>query len=65
VENIDPGRHPNLAAAQSLSRQAFDKIAEARRANDWDMNGHAAKAMDLLIQVNNELKASAEAANKK
>ena len=27
------------------------------------MNGHAQKAKDLLDQVNNELKAAAEAAN--
>jgi hypothetical protein len=29
------------------------------------MNGHAAKAKELLDQVNNELKQAAEAANKK
>ncbi|MGO9514263.1 MAG: hypothetical protein ACLP2F_11570 [Steroidobacteraceae bacterium] len=63
--NIDPARHPHLAAAQNLSRQAFDKIEDARRSNDWDMNGHAARALNLLIEVNNELKAAAEAANKK
>ena len=65
VTNIDPGRHPNLAAAQGLSRQAWDKISAAQKANEWDMSGHAAKAKDLLVQVNAELKAAAEAANKK
>jgi hypothetical protein len=65
VQNIDPARHPNLAAAQNLSRQAFDKIEDAQRANDWDMSGHAAHALNLLIEVNRELKAAAEAANKK
>jgi hypothetical protein len=65
AQNVDPARHPNLAAAQNLSRQAFDKIEDARRSNDWDMNGHAARALNLLVEVNNELKAAAEAANKK
>jgi hypothetical protein len=64
ARNVSPNRHPNLAAAQRLSRQAFDKIIAAQRANEWDMNGHAQKAKDLLDQVNNELKMAAEAANK-
>ena len=64
VLNISPKRHPNLAAAQRLSRKAFEKIAEAQQANEWDMEGHAQKAKELLDQVNNELKLAAEAANK-
>jgi len=58
-------RHPNLAAAQSLARQAWDKIVEAQKANEWDMNGHAQKAKELLVQVNEELKLAAETANRK
>ncbi len=61
--DISPGRHPNLAAAQNLSRQAFEKIVAAQRANEWDMNGHAQKAKELLDQVNHELKLAAEGAN--
>lgn len=57
-------RHPNLAAAQRLSRDAWEKITAAQKANEWDMDGHAAKAKELLDQVNNELKMAAEAANK-
>jgi hypothetical protein len=64
VEDVSGKKHPNLAAAQRFSQQAFEKISEAQRANEWDMNGHAAKAKDLLEQVNRELKESAEAANK-
>lgn len=56
-------RHPNLAAAQRLARQAFEKISEAQKANEFDMDGHAQKAKDLLDQVNRELKEAAEAAN--
>ena len=57
------GRHPNLAAAQRLTDQAYNKISAAQQANEWDMDGHAAKAKDLLDQANRELKAAAEAAN--
>ena len=62
-ENISPRRHPNLAAAQRLSQQAYERITAAQRANEWDMRGHAARAKELLEQVNNELKLAAEAAN--
>ena len=65
VVNISPKLHPNLAAAQRLSRRAFDKIAAAQKANEFDLEGHALKAKDLLDQVNIELKLAAEAANNK
>jgi hypothetical protein len=48
---VDPYRHPNLAAAQSL------------QANEFDMNGHAARAKDLLMQANHEIQLAAKAAN--
>ena len=63
VRNISPARHPNLAAAQNLVRQAFEKITAAQRANEWDLDGHAQKAKDLLDQVNVELKEAARASN--
>jgi hypothetical protein len=63
VRNVSPGRHPNLAAAQNHCQQAFDRIIAAQRANEWDMNGHAQKAKELLDQANRELKQAAEAAN--
>jgi hypothetical protein len=62
-DNVSGHKHPNLAAAQHLSRQAWEKVAAAQQANEWDMDGHAAKAKELLDQVNNELKLAAEAAN--
>jgi hypothetical protein len=64
VENISAKKHPNLAAAQNLSHKAWEKITAAQAANEWDLAGHAAKAKDLLDQVNQELKMAAEAANK-
>jgi hypothetical protein len=57
-------RHPNMAAAQRLVDQAFNKISAAQQANEFDMDGHAAKAKELLEQANHELKEAAEAANK-
>jgi hypothetical protein len=63
-EDISPARHPNLAAAQRLSRQAWQRVVDAQHANEWDMNGHAQRAKDLLDQVNRELKLAAEAANR-
>jgi len=64
VDDISGKKHPNLAAAQRLSQQAWEKISAAQQANEWDMQGHAAKAKDLLDQANRELKLAAEAANK-
>jgi hypothetical protein len=64
AENVSKGKHPNLAAAQRLTAQAFQKITAAQEANEFDMQGHAKKAKDLLDQANNELKQAAGAANK-
>jgi hypothetical protein len=63
-DNVNPRVHPNLATAQRLSTQAYERISMAQRANEWDMNGHPQKAKELLEQVNRELKEAAEAANK-
>lgn len=65
ARNVSAARHPNLAAAQRLSHQAYEKIIAAQQANEWDMQGHAQKAKDLLDQANNELKMAAGAANRK
>jgi hypothetical protein len=64
VRNIG-NRNPNLEAAQHLVDQAFNKITAAQQANEFDMDGHAAKAKDFLDQANRELKAAAIAADKK
>ena len=65
ARNISAGRHPNLAAAQRLTQQAFEKITAAQEANEFDLQGHAKKAKDLLDEANRQLKLAAEAANKK
>lgn len=64
AENVNPNRHPNLAAAQRLTEQAYNRITAAQQANEWNMQGHAAHAKDLLDQANRELKEAAEATNK-
>ena len=63
-ENISGARHPNLAAAQRLGQEAWERIVAAQQANEWDMEGHAQKAKNLLSDANRELKLAAEAANR-
>lgn len=63
VQDIDAKIHPNLAAAQQHVIEANREIATAQKDNRYDMKGHAEKARQLLVQVNQELKAAAEAAN--
>ena len=63
VEDISPKVHPNLAAAQKHVVEANREITTAQKDNRYDMKGHAEKARQLLVEVNNELKAAAEAAN--
>lgn len=58
VQNIGR-RHPNLEAAQRLCAQAYAKITASQEANEFDEGGHAAKAKQLLDQVNEELKQAA------
>jgi hypothetical protein len=61
--DIDSNLHPNLAEAQRHVVEANRFIAVAQRDNHYDMKGHAERARQLLVEVNNELKAAAEAAN--
>ena len=63
--NISKKKHPALAAAQQLIFDAYDKLVKAQEANEFDMDGHAQKAKDLLDTAARELKAAALAANKK
>jgi hypothetical protein len=63
-QDVNWRRHPNLADAQRLIDQAYAKISAAQGANEWDMDGHAARAKDLLDQANREIKQAARAANR-
>ena len=64
-DNVSPKRHPNIAAAQRLVEQAFNRITAAQDANEFDLGGHAAKAKQLLDEANKELKLAAETANRR
>ena len=62
---VSYSRHPNLAEAQTFIEKARDKISAAQEANDFDMEGHAAKAKALLDRAYTEIKLAALAANAK
>ncbi len=61
--NVSAQRHPNLAAAQELCRQAWQEVVAAQAANAYDMEGHAQKAKELLAEASGNIKAAALAAN--
>ena len=56
--------HPNLQAADKALATAWEKIEAAQKANEFDMDGHAAKAKDAIKLAVDEVKLAAEAANK-
>lgn len=61
--DIDPQRHPHLASAQRHILEAFDSLSHAQQANDFDLDGHAAHAKELLDQASHEVKEAARASN--
>lgn len=63
-QNVNPNRHPNLAAAQNLIEQAISRVSAAQGANEFDMGGHAAKAKEHLDRAYDEIKQAARAANR-
>jgi len=65
VNAVDVGpRHGNLRAAQKFIERALNKITAAQVANEYDMEGHAARAKELLDQAYDEIKLAALAANR-
>ena len=60
---VSPRLHPNLAAAQNFIERALDRLTMAQQANDFDMEGHAARAKSLLDEAYSEIKQAALAAN--
>jgi hypothetical protein len=63
VQDISKSVHPNLAEAQRRVVEANGYIAASQQDNRYDMHGHASKARQLLVQVNQELKAAAKDAD--
>ena len=64
ARNVNGFRHPNVAAAQNLTAQAYNRLEAAQRANEFDMGGHAARAKSLLNQAADEMKLAAMTANR-
>ena len=56
-------KHPNLAAAQGLVGQAYDRLEAAQNANEFDLGGHAKRAKEALKLANDEIKLAAQVAN--
>lgn len=62
--DVNP-RHGNLAAAQNLIRQAYNRLDDAQRANDSHLGGHAARAKELLREAATEVSLAGEALDRR
>ena len=56
-------RHGNMKAAQEMIRQAWFKVDEAQKDNNYNLGGHAGRAKELLSEASSEIKQAAETAN--
>jgi hypothetical protein len=52
-----------MRAAQEYIQQAWRKVDEAQKDNNYNLGGQAGRAKELLAQASEEIKLSAEAAN--
>ena len=57
--------HPNMQAASKALDTAWTKITAAQKANEFDLDGHGAKAKDAIKLAQDELKLAAETSNAK
>ncbi|KXU83713.1 hypothetical protein CI15_24485 [Paraburkholderia monticola] len=57
-------RHPNIEAADFNAQQAIERMRAAQLANDYDMGGHAGRAIQLMREARYEMQAAAEAATR-
>jgi len=57
-------RDPNIGAADLNAQQAIERMRAAQRANDYDMGGHAGRAIHLMQDARYEMQAAAEAATR-
>ena len=61
---VDIGsRHGNLRHAQEYIVQAWQALNSAQYENHSELGGHAARAKDLLMQADEELRQAANVAN--
>ena len=56
-------KHPNLTKASERLNGALNDLSAAQVANEFDMQGHAAKAKDLINQAKGEIELARQAAN--
>ena len=61
---VNPDRHPHLAAAQKHGQEAFNELTAAQAANNNQLGGHAQKAKELLVQANHELDLAVQESNR-
>jgi hypothetical protein len=61
---VNPARHPHLAAAQHHGQEAFRELSEAQAANNNQLGGHAQRAKELLEQANHELDLAVQESNR-
>ena len=62
---FDFPKHPNMAAASASLSKACVKITAAQKANEFDMDGHAAKAKAAVISAMGEMLEARNFANNK
>jgi hypothetical protein len=55
---------PEYRKRTAVGSRGLGEYQCAQQANEWDMEGHAQKAKNLLGEVNRELRAAANAANR-
>jgi len=55
--------HPNLAAARQDVRDAISRVTAAQQANNYDMQGHAARAKELMERAIQEINLAEQAAS--
>lgn len=65
IGQVSMRRNPNIAEAQRFCQMAIDKVSAAQQANQFDMQGHAKHAKELLEQAQGELNAAASIANQR
>lgn len=56
--------HPRLRAAHNKIKQAIVAMEMAQKANDYDMDGHAAKAEQLMREAEREISLADVAADR-
>ena len=57
-------RHPNIENADFDAQQAIERMRAAQHANNYDMGGHAGRAIQLLQEARGEMEAAAAAATR-